>query len=152
MTGSYGASFALGLRMGNSICASRVSHLAHAASAAITDLALFRLIGGDARISSFDLLLFLRGAGISRFAADVEGISSISTFSCSSSIRVPPHLGEDSMVKTSVFSSVIIALTSSVSIVATSNVVPVSASVVRVALLFSLSTGFSCTFSPNFSA
>ena len=61
--------------MGNSICASSVAHLARAAYVAVTDLLLFRLIVGDALISSFDLLLFLRGAGISRFAADVEGIS-----------------------------------------------------------------------------
>ena len=81
--------------MGNSICASRVSHLFCDAFAAVTDLVLFHLIGGDALISSFDLLLFLCGAGISRFVADVEGISSVSTFSCSSSIRVPPHSGVD---------------------------------------------------------
>ena len=67
--------------MGNSICVSRVTHLALAASAAVTHLVLFHLIGGDARISSFDLLLFLHGDGISRFAVDVEGISSVSTFS-----------------------------------------------------------------------
>ena len=133
------------------ICASRVAHLARVASATVTDLVLFHLIGGDARISYFDLLLFLRGAGISRFAADVEGISSVSTFSCSSSIRVPPHSGEDSMVNTSVFSSVIIALTSLVSTIAASNATPVSTSAIRAALLFSLFTGFSCTSSPNYS-
>ena len=77
--------------MGNSICASRVSHLSRAALAAVTDLVLFLLIGSDACTSYFDLLIFFCGAGISRFAGDVEGISSISTFSCSSSIRVPPH-------------------------------------------------------------
>ena len=61
--------------MGNTIYASKVAHISLAASAAVTDLVLFCLIGGDAFISSFYLLLFLRGAGISRFAADVEGIS-----------------------------------------------------------------------------
>ena len=71
-----------------------VSCLALVASAIVTDIVLFRLIGGDVRISSSDLLLFLLGAEISRFAADVEGISSISTFSCSSSIKVPPHSGK----------------------------------------------------------
>ena len=74
----------MGLRMGNSIYASRVSHLAHVASAAVTDLVIFLLIGGDACISYFDLLLFFCGAGTSRFVADVEGISSISVFSYSS--------------------------------------------------------------------
>ena len=62
-----------------------VSHLAHAALAVVTDLVIFCLIGGDACISSFDLLLFLYGAEISKFAADVEGISSVLAFSCSSS-------------------------------------------------------------------
>ena len=81
--------------MGNSIYASRVSHLSHAASATITNLFLFLLIRGDSCISSFDLLLFFRGAGISRFGADVEGISSISALSRSSSIRVPSHSGVD---------------------------------------------------------
>jgi len=98
--------------MGNSICASKVSHISRVASATVTDLVLFHLIGGDTCISSLDLLLFLCGARISIFVADVEGISSVSTFSCSSSIRVPPHSGEDSMVNTSMFSSIIIALTS----------------------------------------
>ena len=112
--------------MWNSICASRFSHIAHVVSAAVTDLVLFLLIDGDACISSFDLLLFFRGAGISIFVADVEGISSISVFSCSSSIRVPPHSGEDSMVDTSMFPSVIMALTSSASAITASNVAPAS--------------------------
>ena len=59
--------------MGNSIYASMVSHLALAASVAVIDLVLFRLICGDACISSFDLLLFLSGAEISIFAVDVKG-------------------------------------------------------------------------------
>ena len=132
--------------MGNLIFAYRVAHLARAT---VTDLVLFRLIGGDAHISSFDLLLFLRGAGISRFAADVEGISSILTFSCSSSIKISPHSGEDSMVNTSVFYSVIMALTSLVSTIATSNAAPASSSTVRDSMLFNLSTGFSGAFSSN---
>ena len=86
MTGSCGASIALGLRMGNSICASRVTHLSFVASTAITDLVLFHLIGGDGHISSFDLLIFLCGAGTSRIAADVQGICYVSTFSCSSTV------------------------------------------------------------------
>ena len=98
MTGPYGASIGLGLRMGKSICASRVSHISLAASATVTDLVIFRLIGGDAFISSFDLLLFIYGAGVSKFAANVEGISPSLTFSCSSgcssSIRVPPIQGK----------------------------------------------------------
>ena len=102
-----GASIGLGLRMGNSICASRVAHLSLVSSATMTDLVLFRLIGGDSFISSFNLLLFLYGAGVSKFVVEVEGISPVSTCSyssgCSSSIRVPPHTGEDSMVTTSVF-------------------------------------------------
>ena len=77
--------------MENSIFASRDAHRARAASATVIDLVLFLLIGGDECISSFDLLIFFHGAGISRFAAYVEGISSISAFSHSSSIRVPPH-------------------------------------------------------------
>ena len=81
--------------MGNSIYASMVAHLTLAASATVTDLFLFPLIGGDARISSFDLLIFLHCAGISRFTADVEGISFVSAFSCSSPMRVRTHLGED---------------------------------------------------------
>ena len=51
--------------MGNSIYASMVSHLSLSSSVAVTDLVLFRLIGGDAFISSFNLLLFLCGAGVS---------------------------------------------------------------------------------------
>ena len=69
--------------MGNSICASKVAHLSLAASAAMTDLVLFHLIGGDAFISSFDLLLFLCGAGLSKFETDVEGISPVPSFYCS---------------------------------------------------------------------
>ena len=126
-----------------------VSHISHVASAIVTDLVLFHLIGGDACISSFDLLLFLHGAGISIFVADVEGISSVSTFSCSSSIRVPPHSGEYSMVKKSVFSYVIMSLTSSASAVTASNAALVSASAVRASILFNLSTGFSYAFSSN---
>ena len=60
--------------MGNSICASMVSPLSRAASATITDLVLFLLIGGDILISSFDLFLFLCGAGVSGFIAEVEGM------------------------------------------------------------------------------
>ena len=78
MTGSYGESIGLGLRMGNSICASKVAHLSLATSVATTDLVIFRHIGGDALISSFissfDLLLFIYGAGVSGFTAEVEGI------------------------------------------------------------------------------
>ena len=139
--------------MGNSICASKVSHLSLVVSAAVTDLVLFLLISGDALISSFDLLLFLYGDGVSRFTAEVEGISLVPAFSCSlgcsSSIKVPPHSGEDSMVTISVFSSLSMALSSSGSTVAASNASLVSPSAVRAALLFSFSTRFSCTSSPN---
>ena len=54
--------------MGNSIYASRVSLISHAASAAVIDLVLLLLIGSGAYTSSFDLLLFFRGVGISIFA------------------------------------------------------------------------------------
>ena len=138
--------------MGNLICASRVAHLSPAASDDVSDLVLFRLIGGDAYISSFGLLLFLHGARIYRFAPDVEGIFFVLAFSYSSSIRVPPHLGEDSMVNTSMFSSVIMALTSSASVVAAYNAAPVLAFVVRASILVNLSTGFSCAFSSNCAA
>ena len=142
--------------MGNSICASRVAHLSCAASVVVIDLVLFRLIGGDAFISSFDLLIFRHGAGVSKFAVEVEGISPVPTFSCSSgcssSIRVPPHSGEYSMVTTSVFYFIIVALTSSVSTVAASNAALVSTSAFSHVLIFILSIGFSCTSSPNCSA
>ena len=95
MTGSRGVSIDLGLRMGNSICASKVAHFFLVASAAATDLVLFCLIGGDALISSFYLLLFLCGAGVSGFTAEVEGMFPIPAFSCSSgyssSIKFHPH-------------------------------------------------------------
>ena len=81
----------MGLKMGNSICDSRFSHLSRAVSTAVTELVLFLLIGSGDSTSSFDLLLLFHGAGISRFAADVEGMSPISASSFSSLIRVRPH-------------------------------------------------------------
>ena len=82
-------------------------------------------------------------------------MSLVLTFSCSSgyssSIRVPPHSGEDSMVTSSIFSSIAMALSPSGSIVVAFSAAPISPSGVRAALLSGFSTRFLSTFSLNFS-
>ena len=83
------------------------SHIYHATSTDATYMVLLLLTGHDACTSSFNLVLFLCGRGASNSAGNVEGMSPISTsslvsaISVSSSIRVPIHFEEDSMVRTS---------------------------------------------------
>ena len=96
-TGSYGASFDWGVRMGNSIFDSMFANITHATSTAVTDLVLLLFTGHDACTSSLDLLLFLCGTRVSNSVADVEGTfpssmtSLIFAILVSSSIKVPPH-------------------------------------------------------------
>ena len=147
-TGSYGALFILGLKMGNSMFASLSTHFSHAASVAVTYLILLLLTGRYACIYSLNLLLFLWGTRVSKPAVDVEGIFHVSvsslssTIYVSSSIKVPLHLGEDLMVRTYIFSSVTTAPIALASTVATSNAAPALASAVGTPK-FSISYGFS---------
>ena len=149
-----GASIGLGTRIGNSTYASRVAHIFLAASAAAADLVLFLLIGEVMLSSLIDLFLLLCGVffcgdGTSGFTAEVEGIFSCSS-GYSSSVKVPPHhSGEDSMVTSSIFSSISLALSPSGSIVAAFSATPISPSADKATLLFGSSTGFLSTSSLN---
>ena len=141
--------------------ASISAHFARVASAVVTELILLLLTGRDGFVSSLDLLLFLRGTRVSNPVVDVEVILPISasslssTIYVSSSIKVPLHSGEDSMVRTYVFSSITIAPTApttSASAVVASNAAPASASADGAPKSSIPSTGFVAAASSPYSS
>ena len=124
------------------------SYFSYIAYAVVTDLVLLLFTYHDDCPSSFNILRFLFGTGVSNFATDIEGIFPISASplvsatSISSSIKVPLHSGEGSMVNISASPYVIIAPTILDSTIAASNAAPVSASAAGASIIAIPSTGF----------
>ena len=141
--------------MGNSIFASMFTRFTHAA---MKDLVLLLLTGHDSCTSSLDLLLFLYGTRVSNSVANVEGTfpSSmtplVSAISISSSIKVPPHSRQDSVVRIFVYPYVLIGPIALASTVTAYNATPVSNSAAGASTLSILSIGFDVVAASPFSS